>query len=87
MVRGIRKGAVLILLTSLTWFLNGCKNEDRAKESQAESHEHEEEEDDMEQIMKQEFYMVKDPALGYVPSERLLPVKNYMNRIFSTSRT
>ncbi|MBA4139562.1 MAG: T9SS type A sorting domain-containing protein [Segetibacter sp.] len=87
MVRGIRKGGVLIMLMSFTWFLNGCKNEERAKESRTELQEREEEEDDMEQIMKQEFYMVKDPAVGYVPSERLIPATAYMNRIFAISRT
>jgi photosystem II stability/assembly factor-like uncharacterized protein len=87
MVRGIGKGTVLILLMSFIWFINGCKNEYKQKESKAELKEHEEEQDDMDQIMKQEFYMVKDPALGYVPTERLIPAKAYMNRIFATSRT
>lgn len=41
------------------------------------------ERDDMEQAMKQEFLMTVDPALGYVPKERLITALKYQKRLMA----
>jgi hypothetical protein len=62
--------------------LTACK----LKESERES-EHEEEayseRDEMEKAMEQEFMMTVDPALGYIPKERLVTALNYQKRLIA----
>lgn len=75
---------VILTLACATLLLTGCK----LKESDRES-EHEEEEeayterDEMQKAMEQEFRMTVDPALGYIPKERLITALNYQRRLIA----
>lgn len=42
------------------------------------------ESDRLDLAMRQEFLMTRDPALGYIPKERLLVARTYMNRLIAT---
>lgn len=72
----------ILALAGATLMLTGCK----LKESERES-EHEEEayseRDEMEKAMQQEFIMTVDPALGYIPKERLITALNYQKRLIA----
>jgi hypothetical protein len=73
---------IILALAGATLMLTGCK----LKESERES-EHEEEayseRDEMEKAMEQEFMMTVDPALGYIPKERLVAALNYQKRLMA----
>jgi hypothetical protein len=75
---------VILTLACATLMLTGCK----LKESERES-EHEEgeeaysERDEMQKAMEQEFRMTVDPALGYIPKERLIAALNYQKRLIA----
>jgi hypothetical protein len=43
--------------------------------------------DGIEQAMLQEYRMTKDPQLGYIPRERLIAARQYMESIFSNGPT
>ena len=75
----IRNG--ILALTVITLLLTGCllkKSENRIEKEEAFS-----ERDEMEKAMEQEFMMTVDPALGYVPKERLITALNYQKRLIS----
>ena len=75
----LRKSGVAIAL-ALT-FLIGCTTK-----SMKETDEEDEssERDEIEQAMKQEFLMTRDPALGYVPTERLLTALRTQEQIIAS---
>ncbi len=63
----------------------GCNTSDKKGEIFAEKEETEESEDGMERWMEQNEMMTKDPALGYVPYERLATAQNYTKSLMSNA--
>lgn len=61
------------------FFIAGCglKTSERKEDSKYEEGETFSERDQMQKAMEQEFMMTVDPALGYVPKERLITALNY----------
>lgn len=71
--------SVLTLMILLT-FSCTSKNESTKEKEEAFT-----ERDEMEQAMRQEFLMTQDPALGYIPKERLVAALDFQQRL-STAR-
>ena len=74
---------LLLLLISTTLFITSCKNNNSIKESE----EKESENEAPLGWLQQEFEMTKDPALGYVPYERLALAKAYTNNLIAARTT
>ncbi|MBC7873528.1 MAG: hypothetical protein H7Y01_06020, partial [Ferruginibacter sp.] len=55
--------------------------------SQTESNFPSEEMDGMEEAMRQEFLMTRDPALNIIPNERLVSAKDFMESLVTASNT
>jgi hypothetical protein len=72
---------ILIALTVMNLCLIGCTLKKAG--SKAENENVFSERDDMEKAMKQEFLMTVDPALGYVPKERLVSALKYERRLMA----
>src|SRR5436853_598271 len=68
-------------LTMLNFWLQAAKPEDNEQEGI------EAERDGIADAMKQEFLMTYDPALGYVPTERLVAAQQYAERLARSMRT
>jgi hypothetical protein len=62
----------LSILSFLILLFSGCKEPLSETES--------EEQDGMQEAMRQEFLMTQDPALGYIPRERLAAAEDYAGR-------
>ena len=75
----IRNG--ILALSVITLLLTGCllKKPENGIEKEGTFSER----DEMEKAMEQEFLMTVDPALGFVPKERLLTALNYQKRLIS----
>jgi hypothetical protein len=67
-----------LALVGTTLLLTGCLLKKTETEGEEES-----EKDEMEKAMQQEFIMTQDPALGYVPKERLITALNYQKRLIA----
>jgi hypothetical protein len=67
-----------LALIGTTLLLTGCLLKKTETEGEEES-----EKDEMEKAMQQEFIMTMDPALGYVPKERLVTALNYQKRLIA----
>lgn len=68
-------------LTVLSLFSTGCflkKNETKIETDEKFS-----ERDEMEKAMQQEFLMTADPALGYIPKERLIAALDYKRKLMA----
>lgn len=70
---------VFFALIAISLFAPGCML--KKSESRTEEKEKFDERDEMEQAMKQEFLMTVDPALGYIPKERLIAGLNYEQKL------
>ncbi len=64
----------------LFFFLNACKQPSEMEEK-------EDRQNEMEGLMQQDFYMTKDPKLGYVPIERKLLASEQLMQQFALGRT
>jgi hypothetical protein len=84
MSRGLRKWWVFLSILVFSIYLVGCKSKRDNDQHEIELHE-EEEQDEMDKIMQHEVQMAKDPKLGYVPSERLIPAQAYLNSLIAAS--
>lgn len=73
------KRFVIFLLTA-TVFLH-CKHQDKIAATSSE------EMDGMELAMRQEFLMTRDPQLNYIPNERLVAARAYMETLLFAGRT
>lgn len=73
---------VILAMAGTALMLTACKLKNPETES-----EHEEEafseRDEMQKAMEQEFLMTVDPALGYIPKERLITALNYQKRLIA----
>ncbi|MDB5196960.1 MAG: type sorting protein [Flaviaesturariibacter sp.] len=69
----VRPLAFLVFVCSL--FITSCKTLPASEEGE------ENEQDRVEQALKQEFMMTQDPALGYIPTERLAVAQAYMKSL------
>ena len=71
----------ILALTGSVLLLTGCTL--KKSESKSEREESFSERDEMEKAMEQEFLMTVDPALGFVPKDRLITALNYQKRLIS----
>lgn len=74
---------VILAITGATLMLTGCKLKESEREPEHEEEEAYSERDEMQKAMEQEFMMTVDPALGYVPKERLITALNYQKRLIA----
>ena len=65
--------SVLLLTIIMLW---SCNNQ-----QQTEGNSPTAEMDGMEQAMRQEFFMTRDPALNIIPNERMVAARNYMESL------
>jgi hypothetical protein len=75
----IRNG--ILALSIITLFFAGCQL--KKSDNEIEKEEAFSERDEMEKAMQQEFMMTVDPALGYVPKERLLTAIGYQKKLIA----
>src|SRR4029079_8523771 len=71
----------IFVLTVLSLCSTGCML--KKTETKIENEEKFSERDQMEKAMEQEFLMTVDPALGYIPKERLTTALNYERRLMA----
>jgi hypothetical protein len=79
-MRCLRRILVAFSILSVS-ILCGCHPKAVLVETEDESFS---ESDQLNLAMKQEFFMTRDPALGYVPKERLFAAKAYMQRLMAS---
>jgi hypothetical protein len=72
---------LILALSVTTLFATGCVLKET--ESKLEDGETFSERDEMEKAMEQEFMMTVDPALGYIPKERLITAIKYERRLIA----
>src|SRR5690349_10925711 len=69
----------IFALTIISLCSTGCML--KKSETKNENEEKFSERDEMEKAMEQEFMMTVDPALGYIPKERLIAGLNYERKL------
>jgi hypothetical protein len=72
---------LILALSVSTLFATGCVL--KKTESKSENEETFSERDEMEKAMEQEFMMTVDPALGYIPKERLITAIKYERKLIA----
>lgn len=71
-----------IAITAITLCLTGCMLKKGEKKIENEEEKFSER-DQMQKAMQQEFLMTVDPALGYIPKERLVAALNYERKLMA----
>jgi hypothetical protein len=70
----------ILALTVIGFFIAGCKLKKAETKIEIEE-ESFTERDQMQKAMEQEFMMTVDPALGYIPKERMIAALNYQRKL------